>query len=270
VKRGFLLLFVLLSLRAPAFATWSVLAVDQNTRRVAIASATCVPLEPPRTLMSVQAVVVPGKGVAACQAAVDFSGANQRLVYEELQKGTDPAEIIRMLHQDPRVQTRQYGIVDIQGRSAAFNGADNGRTSASLQGQVPGESIFFSIQGNILANEEVVRKAASAFVTATGTITDRAMAAMEAADAEGGDLRCTCATEPKSAATACDGRTSHVAYILMANPNDPGGSSFNDGRYLLYLSVTPGNILPNENANPVKTLRMRYDTHMKQHPELGR
>ena len=44
-------------------------------------------------------------------------------------------------------------------------------------------------------------------------------AAMEAADAKGGDKRCTCETEPKPKA-ACDGKTAHVAYILIANKED--------------------------------------------------
>jgi len=54
----------------------------------------------------------------------------------------------------------------------------------------------------------------------------------------------------------------------MADPADRNGSAYNDGNYLMYLSVTQGNILPAENANPVVTLRMRYAAHMKQHPEL--
>jgi hypothetical protein len=37
------------------------------------------------------------------------------------------------------------------------------------------------------------------------------------------------------------------------------GSGFNDGEYLMQIEVTDKNIQPNENDNPVKTLRMRYD-----------
>ena len=87
------------------------------------------------------------------------------------------------------------------------------------------------------------------------------MAAMEAVDAQGGDSRCTCESEPLPNA-ACDGKTSHVAYILMAEKDDTNGSSFNDGVYSLYISATDEDIQPNENANPVKTLRMRYDRAM--------
>src|SRR6187549_2915666 len=113
----FLLLTGLLALPSPAFATWSVVAVDRATGRVVIASATCVNGDD-MFLPGVQAVVVPGKGVAACQAAVDRTHTNQMLVYEELKKGTDPAAIVEMLSKDPAFASRQFGIVDLQGRAA--------------------------------------------------------------------------------------------------------------------------------------------------------
>ena len=81
---------------------------------------------------------------------------------------------------------------------------------------------------------------------------------MEAADGEGGDIRCTCETEPVLD-VPCDGKTSHVAYLLVADADDPSGSSFNDGDYSLYIDVTDENIVAGENANPVVTLRLRYD-----------
>src|SRR5215207_526684 len=89
----------LLCLPSTAWATWSVIAVDANTGRVVIASATCVNRDD-AFLMGVQAVVVPGKGVAACQAGVDGTHANQKLVFNELKKGTDPARIIDLLSAD--------------------------------------------------------------------------------------------------------------------------------------------------------------------------
>ena len=70
MRRTVLLLIACSFLPSSAFATWSVIAVDQATGRVVIASATCVDRDD-QFLMGVQAVVVPGKGVAACQAAVE-------------------------------------------------------------------------------------------------------------------------------------------------------------------------------------------------------
>jgi hypothetical protein len=79
----------LLCVPATAHATWSVIAVDLATKRIVIASATCVNNND-TFLPGVQAVVVPGLGVAACQASVDGTHTNQMLVFNEIKKGTDP------------------------------------------------------------------------------------------------------------------------------------------------------------------------------------
>ena len=259
-------------LPSTAFATWSVIAVDMSTGRVVIASATCVDRDD-MFLRGVQAVVVPGKGVAACQASVDGTHANQMLVFNELQKGTDPARIIELLSADPAFQSRQFGILDLRGRSAGHSGLTNGYVSQDIQGRVPGTQIFYSIQGNILRPGEVVPSAVKAFLSNTGSLTDRVMAAMDAADAAGGDSRCSCPAPSDAApAIACDGKTAHVAYILMAEKNDTNGDSHNNGTYAMYLTVNqpqqggPNAIKPGENLNPVKTLRARYDAWRKTQP----
>jgi len=250
------------------FATWSVVAVDRSTGQVIIASATCVPQarfppRPSRDLMDVQAVIVPGVGVAACQAGVDNTRENQRIVYEELKKGTEPARIIELLREhenrkaEPQMERRQFGIVDLSGRTAGFNGQENNPASLFVSGEV-GEDIVFQVQGNILFSDDVAYEAALAFTKATGALADRVMAAMEGADAAGGDKRCTCEEAPKPAAP-CEGKTAHVAYIAIANKDDVPGRSHNDGDYHAYISVTDENIQAQENANPVKTLRLRYD-----------
>jgi hypothetical protein len=142
-----------------------------------------------------------------------------------------------------------------------------------VQGQVPGTEIFYSIQGNILRAGYVVPNAVQAFIKTTGTITDRVMAAMEAADGSGGDSRCNCPpwpTDGTAPAIACDGRTSTVAYILAADPKDTNGDSHNNGKYSVYLTTSqpgpekgPYQIKAGENLNPVKTLRVRYDAWKK-------
>jgi hypothetical protein len=266
--------FLAVLLPSAASATWSVIAVDLATGRVVIASATCVN-QNDAFLRGVQAVVVPGRGVAACQASVDGTHANQMLVFAELQKGTDPARIIELLARDPAFQSRQFGIVDLSGRSAGHSGLTNGYVTQDVQGLVPGTQIYYSIQGNILRPGEVVPHAVKAFVEATGALTDRVMAAMDAADASGGDSRCTCpapTADGSPPAIPCDARTAHVAYILMAERTDTNGDSHNDGTYAMYLTVTqpesggPNAIHAGENLNPVKTLRMRYDEWRKAQP----
>jgi uncharacterized Ntn-hydrolase superfamily protein len=237
IVRPFLFCVALLAFFAsPASATWSVIAVDRAAGTVVIASATCVP-----------------------QAAfAGFPAKDQKLIFAEIQKGTAPADIIALLKADPRIASRQFAIVDLEGRSAGFSGERNLAVSLDRQGQVAGTTIQYSIQGNILTSEAVVTKAVDALVAATGSLSDRVMAAMEAADAAGGDSRCSCDRGPKINAP-CTAKTSHVAYILEARKGDTNGASYNDGQYALYLSVTDQDIKPDENANPVRTLRMRYE-----------
>src|SRR5438093_900225 len=221
MRSALLILALVLAAPSTAFATWSVIAADPGTGRVVIASATCVD-QNDEFLKGVQAVVVPGKGVAACQAAVDSTHQNQMLVFQELQKGTDPRAIITLLSADPAFQSRQFVILDLQGRRAGHSGLTNGYVSQDIQGQVPGTGVFYSIQGNILRPGQVVSNAVQAFVSTSGAITDRAMAAMEAADGSGGDSRCTCPPWPSDGSKPkipCDGKAEHVAHIPMAQRN---------------------------------------------------
>ena len=273
MRRLLLIFLAALALPSTAHATWSVVAVDRSTGRVVIASATCVNGDD-MFLPGVQAVVVPGKAVAACQASVDRTHQNQMLVYQELQKGTEPAAIIEMLSKDPAFPSRQFGIVDLQGRAAGHSGSTNGNVSQDMHGQVPGTEIFYSIQGNILRPGDVVPNAVKAFLGAQGAITDRVMAAMEAADASGGDSRCSCPPPPADASARkipCDGKTAHVAYILMAEKTDTSGDSHNNGNYTMFLRVSQPDkganaIHEGENLNPVKTLRLRYDEWRRKQP----
>jgi uncharacterized Ntn-hydrolase superfamily protein len=275
VTRALLTLTLLLGVSAPAFATWSVIAIDAKTGQVIIASATCVRQEsfPSRTpngardLMDVQAVIVPGIGVAACQAGVDNTRENQMLVYNEIKKGTPPAQIIEMLKKDPNIERRQFGIVSIpnggtitnRNNVAGFNGSSNSRSSLYRGGQYG--DYYYQVQGNTLLGDQVVEQAALAFTRAKGTLADHVMAAMEAADANGGDHRCNCGNSSMPD-LPCDGRTAHVAYIAIANKDDAAGTTHNDGKYYAYIAVGDDQ-KKGESANPVKTLRMRYDKWVK-------
>jgi uncharacterized Ntn-hydrolase superfamily protein len=267
MRRSVVFACLILAAARPASATWSVIAVDRSTGTVVIASATCVPQAgfagfKAKDLRDIQAIVVPGTAVAAAQANVDATRANQRLIFAELQKGTPPDRIIAALKDDPQIASRQFGIVDMQGRTAGFTGEKNISVALDRQGQVDGTQIYFSIQGNILRMESVVTAGAAALGAAKGDLADRVMAALEAGDANGGDSRCSCEGRVKVNAP-CTAKTSHVAYILRAGKSDKSGASFNDGDYAMYLSATDQDITPQEDANPVRTLRMRYDAWKK-------
>jgi hypothetical protein len=249
-------------------ATWSIVAVDRDTGRVVVASATCVSQGalrnfPARGLWDVQAIVVPGRGAAVAQAAVDRTRANQTLIREGLAAGMSPDEILARLREDPALEGRQFGMVDLEGRTATFSGARNGAASLAVESGVRGTGIHVVVQGNILASDAVVLDALGAFLATEGSLEDRVMAAMEAADAAGGDVRCICTTPPVPDAP-CAHRTAHVAYILAADPGQPIHPASDDGAvdpaaWTLFVSATDEDITPEENANPVVTLRMRYD-----------
>lgn len=283
MTRILLALAFTLAAHAPAFATWSVIAVDAKTGQVIIASATCVRQQgfpqrqpnPSRDLMDVQAVIVPGIGIAACQAGADNTRENQMLVYAELKKGTPPVKILELLKQhemarkpENQIERRQFGILAIpdgkqitaQNNRAGFNGTGNSVSSLYFGGRVG--DFYYQVQGNTLLGDAVVHQAALAFTRATGTMADRVMAAMEAADMHGGDHRCNCGVSVLDF-VPCDNKTAHVAYIAIAEKDDVGGATHNDGQYSVYLSVTDTNTVKGESGNPVKTLRTRYNAWKK-------
>src|SRR5688572_18439759 len=272
MKKILLALAMIVLVQTTAFATWSVIAIDARTGQVIIASATCVrqagfprraPV-PSRDLMDLQAVIVPGIGVAACQAGADNTRENQMLVYNELRKGTSPAKVLEMLKQDPNIERRQFGILAIpngstittQNHMVGFNGANNPTSSLHFGGQVG--DFYYQVQGNTLLGTDVVYRAALAITRASGTMADRVMAGMEAADENGGDKRCNCGNNPVTSAP-CDNRTAHVAYITIANKDDQPGATHNDGKYFAYITASDADVGTGESANPVKTLRMRYE-----------
>jgi uncharacterized Ntn-hydrolase superfamily protein len=211
--------------------------VDAATGQIVVASATCLRQADfsrmgAKDLREVQAAVVPGKGAAMCQAIIDTTHKNQRSIIAEIEKGTEPAKILDLLKkQDPAVEGRQFGILDMHGRSIGFSGKENISFALSESGSA-GANIYYQMQGNILASVDVIHEAARAFTQAKGKLSDRVMAAMEAADSKGGDRRCT------------DGRTAYVAYIAIVDKNGKE----------TYITAND-----EDSKNPITALRQRYD-----------
>src|SRR5579862_1475422 len=258
---GFLAL--LLSVQFSAFATWTVIAVDQKTGQVAIASASCVD-DIDDGMRDAIAVVLPGKAVAACQAAVDRTHQNHAVIFDELQRGTEPHRIIEMLSSDPQFQSRQFGILDMEGRFASHTGLNNTFEALAVPGHVQGTGVYYAVLGNTI-RYGALRKGGKAFEEASGSLSDRVMAALESVDANGGDVRCSCPFAENHPALPCDNKHAHAAYILLADPTDQSGTAESNGKYALYIGVTqPGagrvqGAKAGESLNPVKTLRIRYD-----------
>jgi len=123
-----------------------------------------------------------GVGAVATQAWANLSYGNRGI--EMMEQGLHPEEIIAKLTCDDEMkESRQVGIVDIQGRSATFTGKD----CAEWAGGRIGEN--FAAQGNILAGDKVVDALADTFLKTEGTLTTRLMESLAAGQAAGGDKR---------------------------------------------------------------------------------
>ena len=225
-----------------ARATWSVIAVDMSTGRVVIASATCVNRDD-AFLMGIQAVVVPGKGVAACQAGVDNTHTNQKLVFAELQKGTAPDAHHRTLIagsgvSDPAV--RHPRSHRTQRRPLR---ADERLRHAGHPGPRAGHADLLLDSGqHSSARRSRAERGRRHFSRRNGAITDRVMAAMEAADAIGRrqpvHVPATAGRRP-APAIPCDGEDG----ARRVHPHGRArttrtASSHNNGKYAMYLTVT--------------------------------
>jgi uncharacterized Ntn-hydrolase superfamily protein len=123
-----------------------------------------------------------GVGAVATQAAGRAAYGPE--ILDLLARGLQPADALeRALADDERRETRQLGVVDAHGRAGAFTGSECNEWAGHATG--PG----YAAQGNILAGERVVAEMARAFEETRGALAERLVAALEAAQAAGGDRR---------------------------------------------------------------------------------
>ena len=258
LRRLVLVLFSCVVFGSPALATWSIVALNTRTGEVCVASATCIASFPLERWLAVLSV---GKGGAAAQSAVDSTGANRLTIWNGLQSGATPAEILEQLAQsDPSHQGRQYGIVSFDGDPVSFTGWSAGLARSSVSG-VAGE-IMFAIQGNVLTDEAVIWDAQSAFLTTKGDLITKVMAGMEAARALGGDGRCSCMPNNPTICGAPPPGFTHSAYtgfVALARPGDTEGTcaigpGCASGDYFLNLQVI-GNA---SQLDPILQLEQQY------------
>ena len=170
-----------------AHATFSIVAFDSTTQELGVAVQS-------RAFSVGMAVpwAEAGVGAIATQATTNESFGPEGLALLRGKTGRpgramrrmSAAEALRtLLAADSGATHRQVGIVDWKGRSAAHTGKDCNPWAGSRTG--PG----YSIQGNILAGEAVVADMERAYLTTKGELAQRLLAALEAAQAAGGDKR---------------------------------------------------------------------------------
>jgi uncharacterized Ntn-hydrolase superfamily protein len=123
-----------------------------------------------------------GVGVVATQSMVNPAFGPGGL--ELLRKGKTAKEAVdELVAGDEAREVRQLAVLDAKGGVAAFTG----KRCVPACGHAEGAG--FSVQANMMANATVWPAMAKAFENAEGLLAERMIAALEAAEAEGGDFR---------------------------------------------------------------------------------
>ena len=123
-----------------------------------------------------------GVGAVATQSFVEPSYGPRGLA--ALRAGQPPESALReLLAADPSPDVRQVALVDAQGRTAAHTG----KNCIPAAGHRTGRG--YSVQANLMLSDEVPQAMAMAFEAARGPLAERMLAALEAAQGAGGDIR---------------------------------------------------------------------------------
>jgi uncharacterized Ntn-hydrolase superfamily protein len=124
----------------------------------------------------------PGVGAVATQSLVDPAYGPRGL--ELMTRGTPAQKVLQTLvDADSESHVRQVAMVDKQGRVAVHTG------EGCIQHANHATGHQFSAQANMMARDTVPMAMARAFVAAEGRLAERLLTAMDAAEAEGGDVR---------------------------------------------------------------------------------
>ena len=123
-----------------------------------------------------------GVGAVATQSFIDPSYGYKGL--DLMRTGVAAPEALRrLLAADAQREVRQVAMIDAQGRVDAFSGALDIKDAGHTVGAQ------FSVQANMMANSKVWPAMAAAFEGTRGDLADRMLAALEAGQAAGGDIR---------------------------------------------------------------------------------
>lgn len=158
-------------------STYSIVARDPATGEMGVAVQS--------HWFSVGAVVPwarAGVGAVATQSMVDASYGPLGLELMAAGKGADAA-LKALLLADEHSDIRQVAMVDSRGLAAAHTG----NRCIEAAGQVVGDG--FSVQANMMGPETVPQAMADAYRNSDGPLAERLVAALAAAQTEGGDIR---------------------------------------------------------------------------------
>jgi len=147
-----------------------------------------------------------GVGAIATQSFIDPSyGANGLVL---LGTGRTAAQALAgLIAADAHPEVRQVGMVDADGGTAVHTGGLAIQEACDFQGD------GFTVQANLMHHATVCEAMVRAYTSNSGDLAERLMAALEAAEGEGGDIR---------------GRQSAALLVVAA---EPSGRPWQDRRF---------------------------------------
>jgi uncharacterized Ntn-hydrolase superfamily protein len=174
-----------------------------------------------------------GVGAIATQSFVDPSYGRNGL---DLMRGgkSAPDTLKELLAKDDGREVRQVAMIDAQGRVDAWTG----KNDIQAAGHIVGKN--FSVQANLMLNEKIWPAMARAFESTKGDLADRMLAALDSAQAAGGDIR---------------GRQSAAIIVVTGKPT---GQAWKDRTFDLRVDDNPQ---PLQELRRLVTLQRAYN-HM--------
>ncbi len=158
-------------------STYSIVAFDKETGQLGVAVqshwfsvGTLVPW------------VKAGVGAVATQSFIKVEYGPNGL--KLMEKGYSAEDALKFLvEDDDNRAVRQVGMVDIYGNADAYTG----KNCIQYAGHIVGNG--YTVQANLMASSKVPTAMVRAYETTKGELVDKLMAALEAAEKEGGDIR---------------------------------------------------------------------------------
>src|SRR5688500_6217877 len=190
--------------------TYSIVARDPNTGELGVAVQS--------HWFSVGPIVAwaeAGVGAVATQSFVDPSYGKNGLDMMRAGKSA-PDTLKELLAKDEGREVRQVAMIDAQGRVDAWTG----KNDIQAAGHIVGTN--FSVQANLMLNDKVWPAMSHAFQNTKGDLADRMLAALDAAQAAGGDIR---------------GRQSAALIVVTGKPS---GQAWKDRLFALRVSDSMG------------------------------
>lgn len=174
-----------------------------------------------------------GIGAVATQSFVDPSYGPLGLSLMRAGRSA-PDALKALLAGDEARDVRQVAMIDAQGRVDAWTGKNDIQAAGHHVGK------NYSVQANLMLNDKVWPAMAAAFESAKGDLADRMLAALDAAQAVGGDIR---------------GKQSAAIIVVTGKPT---GQSWKDRTFDLRVDDSPE---PLKELRRLVTLQRAYN-HM--------